>query len=353
MKINGIEISKNQLLKKCGSIEQVAGAKRCSFSEGRAKGLEFVEVNNGNGLRFSLLIDRNMDIYKCEYKGINLSYITKNPVTAPGLYSWVDEDAWLRAYNGGLLVTCGIASAGASCIDNGEKLGIHGKIGSYPAEGISSEAFWEGEDYIIRISGKNYETKFFGENLLLHREIKVKTGENKIYLHDRVENLGFQSSPIMMIYHMNFGFPLLDEGAKIFINSINNIPISEESKIKAKQQYIVEPPQHNIKENVYFHMMDNSKRYGLASVYNPNILDKGLGIYIKFDLENLPYLNQWKMMGEGEYVVGLEPSNCMTLGRNKERERGSLQQIKPGEIKDFILEIGIVEDLNELKNIIS
>lgn len=352
VKIRGVEISKNELLKKCGSISQVAGAKRCSYSEGRAKGTEFVEVNNGNGLRFTILLDRNMDIHSCEYKGINLSYITKNPITSSALYSNGEEDGWLRAFNGGLLTTCGITSAGASCTDEGEKLGIHGKIGNYPADNICSEAFWEGEDYIIKVSGNNYQTKFFGENLLLHREIRVKAGEDKIYLYDKIENLGFIPSPIMMIYHMNFGFPLLDEGTKIFTNSMNSVPTTKESEYKIKDQYIVEPPQHDIKENVYFHEMDNTKGYGMAAIYNNKIMEKGLGVYIKFNLENLPFLNQWKMMGEGEYVVGLEPSNCMTLGRDKERSRGSLRYIQPKEVKDFILEIGITEDLDKLKNII-
>jgi hypothetical protein len=343
MIINNKPISKLKLLKRVGSMSQVAGFKRYKFSEGRGKEVEAVDINNGNGLKFTVLLDRNLDIAWCDYRGMNLSYMSKNSVVSPFFYD-KDGTEWLRTFTGGLLSTCGISYAGAACEDNGELLGIHGRIGTCPAENICCQAFWQDEDYIIKISGDTYETKLFGENLKLHREIVVKTGENKIFLHDKVENLGFKPSPIMMIYHFNFGYPLLDEGTEISINSDKCIPISKASKERLQDQYKITTPQHDIEENVYFHHMKEDEGKGYASIINKNLDTNGLGVYIKFDLKELPYLNQWKMMGEGEYVVGLEPSNCMTHGRAKERERGALRYIAPGEVKDFIIEVGILED---------
>lgn len=93
--------------------------------------------------------------------------------------------------------------------------------------------------------------------------------------------------------------------------------------------------------------MDQDHGYGLAALLNPNLLENGLGVYIKTDLKQLPYFTQWKTMGEGEYVVGLEPCNCMTLGREKERQRGTLRMIQPGEVKDFKIEVGIVENIED------
>jgi hypothetical protein len=341
--INGKLILKSDLLKRVGTMSQIAGFKRYKFSEGRGRNVEAIEINNGNGLKFTVLLDRNLDIAWCDYNGVNLSYISKNSVVSPYFFD-KDSSEWLRTFTGGLLATCGISYAGAPCEDNGELLGVHGRIGTCPAENICCEAFWQGEDYIIKISGDTYETKLFGENLKLHREIVVKTGENKIFLHDKVENLGFKPSPIMMIYHFNFGYPLLDEGSKIHIDSDKCFAACKTSEEKSQEQYKITNPQHDIEENVYFHHMKTDEGKGYASIINNNLGTNGLGVYIKFDLKELPYLNQWKMMGEGEYVVGLEPSNCMTLGRAKERERGALRYIAPGEVKDFIIEIGIVEN---------
>lgn len=337
---------KQELLKKCGSISQLARVNRYTFSEGKAKGLDAVDINNGSGLDFTVLLGRTLDIHWCQYKGINLSYITKNMLVGPQ-YVQEGTDGWLRSFNGGLLTTCGIASSGAPSVDLGESLNLHGRIGNAPAEQVAVESYWEGEDYIIRVRGNSYETKLFGENLKLSREIQVKLGENKIYIHDKIENLGYIPSPIMMVYHMNFGYPLLDEGAKMYITSRKSTPTSDISKEKASCQYDVEPPQHGVEENVYFHEMDPERGYGLAALINPKLLENGLGVYIKTDLEELPYFTQWKMMGEGEYVVGLEPCNCMTLGREKERQRGTLRMIQPGEIKDFKIEVGIIEDAEE------
>ena len=69
---------------------------------------------------------------------------------------------------------------------------------------------------------------------------------------------------------------------------------------------------------------------GHAMLYNPRL---ELGLLISFDLTEMPNLTEWKMMGEGSYVLGLEPCNCRTLGRAVERERGALREILPGEVK--------------------
>lgn len=335
--INGKYYNKIELLKKCGTIDQIAGYKRYIYAEGKAKGVEAVDINNGNGLLFTVLLDRNMDIASASYRGINLSYITKNKIVAPWYYD-KDGDEWFRSFIGGLLTTCGISHAGASCIDKDKFLGLHGRISNSPVDNISCKSFWENEDFIIELSGSSHETKFFGENLTSHRNIRVIAGENKIILKDVIENQGFESSPIMMIYHFNFGFPLVNDGSKIYVNSCKNYPTTKESKRRIDEQFIVTPPEHSMIENVYFHEFSKKEKTGKATIENK----EGLGIYIKFDLKELPYLNLWKMLGEGEYVVGLEPSNCMTLGRDKERERGTLRYIEPGERKEFKIEIGIL-----------
>jgi hypothetical protein len=323
---------KQELLKKCGRIEQIAGYRKVQFTEGRAKGVEAVEVYNAVGLRFTVLIGRNLDIADCSFNGINVAYMTSNGITSPYFHE-KQGDEWLRTFSGGLLTTCGLTNAGASCFDEGDNLGVHGRIGSCPAEEVCCKGEWIEDDYIITISGNMYETKLFGYNLKLHREIKMSAFENKISIYDSIENIGIRKSPIMIIYHCNFGYPLVDLGSVITISSRNSIPTSEESKAKISEQYVVTMPEKNAIENVYFHVMEEAE-YGYAAIKNAS----GLSANVKFDLKELPYMNQWKMLGCGEYVVGLEPSNCMTLGRDKERHRGTLKFIKEGETKNYYIE---------------
>ena len=44
-------------------------------------------------------------------------------------------------------------------------------------------------------------------------------------------------------------------------------------------------------------------------------------------------------MGQQDYVVGIEPANCLTEGRHTAREQGILQYIAPQEEKHFHLTI--------------
>jgi len=86
-----------------------------------------------------------------------------------------------------------------------------------------------------------------------------------------------------------------------------------------------------------------------ACLFNPLLGEKGLGTYVRFNKQQLPYFTEWKQMGEQEYVVGLEPCTWYPEGRAEARKRGELEFIKPGEVRKFEVEIGIIEDKDELK----
>ena len=73
------------------------------------------------------------------------------------------------------------------------------------------------------------------------------------------------------------------------------------------------------------------------------ITELGWGIYEKFDTMQLPNFIQWKNLGAGEYVMGLEVSNSFPDGRDKERAQGRLPFIEPGETKTYCFELGIVD----------
>jgi hypothetical protein len=84
-----------------------------------------------------------------------------------------------------------------------------------------------------------------------------------------------------------------------------------------------------------------------AALINRSLLG-GLGLAIKFDAAALPFFNEWKMMGEGDYVVGVEPSNVPCENRASLRQKGRLATIAPGEVKEFRLEIGVLEGAGEI-----
>jgi hypothetical protein len=65
-------------------------------------------------------------------------------------------------------------------------------------------------------------------------------------------------------------------------------------------------------------------------------------VYVRYRLAELPRFIQWKMVGVGTYVTGLEPANCLVEGRDKDRARGILQFLEPGEQREYVVELGVV-----------
>ena len=346
-KLFGQELSKLQVMERVGHISQIAGVKRYKLEEGKKDSLLAVDMVNGAGLNITVLPGRGMDIANATYKGIPLAWISKCGL---GSVSYYEESGlgWLRNFSGGLLTTCGLTYTGATCLDNGEELGLHGRISNIEADEICSYGEWIKDDYFIKTSGKVFQNRVFGENISLTREISMKLGENKIFIHDVIENLGFESQPFMIIYHMNFGFPLVDKDTKLYVTS-NSIEGATEHAEKCIDEYnIFSSPINGIEESVFYHKCyGDSKNFGHSTLVNEKLK---IGVSLSFNLNELENLTEWKMMGQGDYVVGMEPSNCRTLGRAKERENGTLKHIQPGEVKHINIIVEILDGEDSIKD---
>ena len=60
--------------------------------------------------------------------------------------------------------------------------------------------------------------------------------------------------------------------------------------------------------------------------------------------DTLPILAQWRSMASGDYVLGLEPTNCHIMGRHNERENGSLAILKAFESIKNTVNISFEQD---------
>ena len=324
MQIFGKTFSKNELTKRIGDMSQLAGAVPFTYSDGKAKGTAAVEVKNGSGLRLVILPDRGMDIAYAEWRGTPISYISKTGIVSPAHY---DEPDFLRSFSAGLLTTCGLTYMGAPCVDEGVSLGAHGRISNTPAYDVGVTQEWEGDDFVIRVRGKVKEAAVFGEHLVLTRVVTVKAGENAVYLHDEIENRGFESRPLMVLYHINFGFPLVSESAVLETNCKNIRPRDAAAKPGLADACRFSGPQHAYREQVFYRDAEGD---AYAALRNPEL---GITAKIGFSGDELPYLIEWKQMGEQEYVVGLEPATYPPDGRAAAREKGELLFLEPGAVK--------------------
>jgi len=338
-------LCKEEIIKKVGNISQIASARRYKLQEGKADGIKGIDVVNGSGLSYTVLEGKCLDIFKVNYKGINLSFVAKPDLVASEYFNPINKE-FLRAFQGGMLYTCGLLNVGTACNDNGIEHSIHGRIGSTPAENVNIITQWKDNEYIIDISGSMKETSLFGENMQLSRKISTTMGSKTIKITDVVENLNFSQQEYMLLYHINFGYPLLDENSEFIAPIIEVCPRDDEAAKGASTYSRFGPPIDDFKEQVFYHTVAaNEAGYTYVAVINEKLK---LGMYIKYNIEQLPRLIQWKSQKSGDYAMGIEPANCLVEGRVKEKERGTIKKLAALDSATFDIELGIIEGIDEI-----
>jgi hypothetical protein len=349
-KLYGQEYSRKELMSRIGDISQIAGAKNYVLNDGNEKGVHTVDIKTGSGFSFTVTPDRGMDVTYAEYKGQPLCWRSPAGDVNPAFFE-PEGLGWLRGFFGGLIATCGMTYAGLPCVDEGKELGLHGRISNTPAKNVYADGEWQGDDYVMWVQGKVREAVLFGENIALTRKIWAKLGESKFHLHDVVENLGFDPVPHMYLYHINGGFPAVDKDSLLISTSKGMVTRDDEAKIDAEHHYKFQAPTPGFKERVYYHeMMTDKDGYAYSALINKAFNNgQGFGFYVKYLKSQLPRFIEWKMNGEGAYVVGMEPANCLVEGRDKERENGTLQFLQPSEKREYDLEIGVLSCIDEIK----
>ncbi|MBN1672187.1 MAG: aldose 1-epimerase family protein [Kiritimatiellae bacterium] len=326
-----------------GSMQQVAGIRTSTLDDGKARGLRVADVNNGSGLTFTVLLDRGMDIGQAAYRGTPLAFLTPVGYAHPAYFE-PDGLRWLRNWHAGLLTGCGLSNAGAPEKSGEfsplEPLGLHGRLSNIPAEKCAVCEEWAGGRYRLSVAGTVRHACMFGENLELTRTISTAMGENAATVEDRVTNRGLSPSPLMLLYHINIGFPILDKNARLETREHEVAPRTPAAEPGLPAWPEAQAPTAGYEEQCFYHDIpaDND---GLSRIRLRNPALK-LGVEVAYRKKELPFFTQWKMMGEGAYVMGLEPANCHCEGQTEERKNGTLQEIQPGETVNFLVRIGVV-----------
>jgi len=355
-RLYGKDYTKSELLAHVGDISQVARVKPYRLIEGYEDGVFALDVTNGSGLDFTVLASRGMDISSAHYNGRSMMWRSATTDSHPAHFDHEGEGGrgWLRAFYGGLVVTCGLTWAGGNDIDDGIPHGIHGRISNTPATNVQWDGAWNGDEYELRISGKMREATVFGENLQLTRTITTKLGSPTLHIHDEVENLGAKPTEHMMLYHINIGFPAVNDTAELISSSLSATPRDADAEEKFDRYTKMQAPEAGYRETVYFHELAKDTEGKVIAAVIDHQTDsgsgKGFGVYCKYSPEQLPRFIEWKMMDSGTYVVGMEPANCLVMGRPNERRAGTLQVLQPGEVRSYDVEIGVLAGAEAIAN---
>ncbi len=315
-----------------GREEQICGVENYRLEGGRGNGMRLCHVRNGQGLELTLSPDRCADISRLTFLGRNMSYFAPCGYVAPQYYD--DRDVgFLKSFTAGFLTTCGLTTAGTPSTEDGEYFPMHGSISNAPAEYF----IWRQNEKEIILEAEIREARIFGRRMKLERKLVCSKEENVFTIADTVTNFGEAEEPIMLLYHMNMGYPLLSESSELYISSDRVIPRTEKAAKNLDTHLQLLPPQPGYEEECFFHQFDAERK---AMIFNPDI---GLGLSITFG-DGLDQLCQWKMMGRHDYVLGLEPANCTPDGRVAMKEQGMRKTLKPGESQKFTVTVRLYDN---------
>lgn len=301
------------------------------FIDGRqsvlANGMRIIEVYNSSGLRFTILPDRGLDIWTAHYRGVPLTWVSQGSPHPPDYGS-----PWLRQFNGGLVTTCGLQHVGPAQVDDqtGESRSAHGNYTRLRAEILRSEGRWEGDAYTLELKGRVGEACLFGEQIRLERTYRINLGTPGFELVDLITNLSDVPVPFMLLYHINVGYPLVRQGARLDVPAFVTFPRDEAARHGYESWESYGAPQAGYDEQVFYHHALQSD--GVAKVLLSN---DDVGLMLEWDTRNAPYLTQWKNLRRGMYVCGIEPGNCVPEGQNTARAAERLVSLRPGEAQTF------------------
>jgi len=297
-----------------GNTSQLFDVKQYRLVGGKADGVRAIDVWNGGDLSFTLIADRALDLFTVRYCGHNLSFLSPTGVVDPAYYD--DQNiGWLNSFGGGFLCTCGLQNIGSPDADHG----LHGRISNTPAENVCVELADDGCS--VKISGIMREARLFGTKLQLKREIYCEKGSDVIRFTDTVTNLGFNRERISMLYHFNMGYPLVSESAKPYIPAIKSVPRNEHAATEPDWS-VVHAPTAGFEEMCWYHFLSEK----VLGIDNPAI---DTSMRIKFDSPILDRALQWRMFGQGDYVMGLEPASSSIDGIDDAIANGSMKYIEP------------------------
>jgi hypothetical protein len=360
VELYGNRLTRRQVAERSGMLSQFAGVRLMTLGDGVERGIRMLEFRTGSGLRFTLLVDRALDIGDCDYKGQAIGWHSPSGFRHPGLHEYEGEGglAWARSFSG-LLVTCGLdhilggeeVPADNYCYPGRRAVthSLHGRVSTIPARLTGYGEAWDGDRCVLYAEGIVQQSTVFGEDLHLIRRVEADVGGNAIRIRDRVVNHGFLRTPHMLFYHVNVSHPLVEEGAR-FVAPIRDVVWAAHAGDAYRSQAVgyrtLPDPKQAFREQVWQHEL-GADAHGCVpvAVVNERI---GLGLSVTTRKDQLPCMYEWQNFQAGQYALGIEPSTHHVLGNLAARERGEMIWLEHGEERRYDTTIAVLDGANEI-----
>ncbi len=315
---------------------------------GLCDGLRLLNVNNGR-IQFHVLLDRGMGVDTVRWNGGRLGW--DSPVSQPVHPKFINLAdhgglGWLAGFQE-WMVRCGVGHAGRPGIDDGVPLGLHGRIANIPASRV--EIAWDDRSDELVVRGLVEEKMFKFGVFELWTELRTRSESWTLEFRDRLCNLSDYDREYQMIYHANYGPPLLEAGARFHAPVVQVIGLDDYAAGDIRTFDHYRGPTRGYGEQVYC-MRLHDDGSGNTQVMLANS-DGTLGVGMRYRVAELPAFILWKntdTLADG-YVTGLEPATSFPLNRSVERQRGRVPLVAAQQSVDFHVAVTVLPNPNEVE----
>jgi len=338
---------------KVGNHAQIGGIETSVLDNGLGRGTRIAWINTGAGLRYKVVIDRGLDIADAFHNQHSLAWLSHAGVTVPRPDAHTGIE-WLWPFGGGLLTTCGLTHVGGPEDDEFGRRGLHGRISNIPAEieSVVQPDLHAGK-LDMSITAVMKQSRVFGPNLELRRTISSTLGQAAIRIHDVVTNVANTATPHMLLYHCNYGWPLVDAGTEILwkgscqsrgLDMDNAIFNDKHDSCTCKKP--LESHRGTGEACGFIDVTPDKDGMCIIGLHNKKL---GLAVATQYKKKQLPCLANWQHWGPGEYVTGLEPGTNPPIGQGSARAQKKLIYLEPGKNRTYQLEISVLTAQNSIQ----
>jgi len=328
------ELSPTELRQRTVDGRGIADIRLLQVEDGPGRGQRLLVLRNASGIGLEITPDRGFDISSATWRGINVGWNSANGLPWPT--NSVDAEDGVGFYRNldGFLVTCGLDHIGGARRGDASHLihkhrkevfhPLHGRISGQRALISGYGVDWKSDTPVIWAEGTVKQSSIFGENLVLQRRISLEIFSGTIRVDDTVENFGFRPSPHAILYHINFGYPFLDEATRIGGDLEEGFVATFNGEDKSPQNDFVD----------YFQEIPViSKGTGATVEVLNDKLAEGLRAIISYSPKSMPDFGIWRAFQSGIYALALEP-----MRRSGLQGRG-YGMLEPGEAVTYWLEL--------------
>jgi peroxiredoxin len=317
---------------------------------GRQEGVEVIEVDNGK-LRFNVIPTRGMSIQHVVMGDLRLGW--DSPVKGLVHPKYINLQSrqglgWLEGFNE-WMVRCGLEFFGAPGTDEftdntGDKatmdLTLHGKICNIPASRV--EVIVEREKpYRITIQGRVDEALVHGPKLEILTRISTVPGTGEFQISDKVTNRSAVEQEFGILYHGNYGPPLMEKGSRFFGPARQVTPINEHAAKDVSEYNIYQAAKAGFPEQVYCLQLWGDENDRTKVMLHNAARDKAVSM--AYSVRELPFFTLWKnpVALEDGYATGLEPGTGFPRNRSIERKFGRVPKLAPHESRSFTIDFAL------------